>query len=84
MEEAEKHTYTEKDIFDTVVHNIRAGIMNALFEYNFQPNEEMEDEAHDMELVRLYRSLLQISCNAELFDMVDERIRKKFKVLNKE
>lgn len=82
--ETEKHTYTEKDIFDTVVHNIRASILNSLFEYNFQPNDKMEDEDHDMEIVRLYRSLFQIACNAELFDMIDERIRKKFKVINKE
>lgn len=82
--ETEKHTYTENQIFDTVVHNIRAGVMNALFEYNFQPNEDMEDEAHDMEMIRLYRSLFQIACNAELFDMIDSRIRKKFKVMNKE
>ena len=82
--ESEKHTYTEKDIFDTVVHNIRASILNSLFEYNFQPNDKMEDEDHDMEIVRLYRSLFQIACNAELFDMIDERIRKKLKVINKE
>jgi hypothetical protein len=80
----DKHTYTEKEIFDTVIHNIRQSVLKALFEYDFQPNEEMTDEAHDIELIRLYRSLFQTACNAELFDMIDAKIRKKFKVMNKE
>lgn len=78
------HTYTEKEIFEIVIHNIRHSVLKALFEYNFQPNEEMEDEAHDMEIIRLYRSLFQAACNTELFDMIDAEIRKKFKVMNKE
>jgi len=81
---SEEHTYTEKEIFDTVIHNIRTSVLNSLFEYNFKPNEEMNDEAHDMELIRLYRSLFQTACNAELFDMIDAKIREKFKVMNKD
>lgn len=82
--EPETHTYTEKEIFDTVIGNIRHNVIKTLFEYNFIPSAEMEDEAHDMELIRLYRSLFQTACNAELFDMIDAEIRKKFKVMNKD
>jgi len=81
--EPEKHTYTEKEIFEIVIENIRQGILKNLFEYNFQPDEEMEDEAHDIEIIRLYRSLFQTACGPELFDMIDAEINEKFKVMNK-
>ena len=83
LEDAEEIQSIE-EIFEKVVENIRANILAALFQYNFIPesNEKtiLDNDEHDMEVIRLYRGLFTKACTQKLFDMIDEKIKSKFKI----
>lgn len=75
-------THSEEEIAELVVQDIRLKICEALFKYEFTP-KNIEDDAYDMEVVRLYRALLTEALTKGLFEMVDAEIQTKLKSFNK-
>ena len=73
---------TVEEIREIVITTLRTQILEALFQYNFIP-EDCKDDDYDMEIIKLYRGLFQEACTQPLFDMIDEKIQTKLKKFNK-